>query len=155
MYVGPEREGRGLVLVSNPALNAVPLWLVSELLEEELAAVVPPQYLPAGQLAGPDHLTAGGRRRPQDFPDAGATPRLQHLVLLGELRQQVLVLQDVGVGVEGGEGVQEEGGELGGEASTGGSFLHVGDRQTETKLGGRDVLAWDVAGDVVTPVVTE
>ena len=127
--------------------------MVSELFEEKLAAVLPPQDLPAGQLTGPDDLTAGGGRRPQDFPDAGAAPGLQDLVLLGQLRQEVLVLQDVGVGVEGGEGVQEEGGELGGEARTGCSLLHVGNRQAQTELRGRDVLAGNVAADVVTPAM--
>ena len=127
--------------------------MVSELFEEKFAAILPSQDLPAGQLTGSDHFTAGWGRRPQDFSDPGASPRLQHLVLLGQLRQEVLVLQDVGVGVEGREGVEEEGGELGGEAGTEGSLLHVGDRQAEAELGGRDVLAWDVAGDVVTPVI--
>ena len=154
LNVRPEREGRSLVLVSNPALNTVSLWLVSELFEEQFAAVLPPQDLSAGQLAGADDFTAGGGRRPQDFPDPGASPGLQDLVLLGQLRQEVLVLQDVGVGVEGREGVEEEGGELGGEAGTEGSLLHVGNRQAETELGGGDVLAGDVAGDVVTPAVT-
>ena len=92
LNVRPEREGRSLVLVSNPALNTVSLWLVSELFEEQFAAVLPPQDLPAGQLAGADDFTAGGGRRPQDFPNAGTSPGLQHLVLFGQLRQEVLVL---------------------------------------------------------------
>ena len=38
---------------------------------------------------------------------------LPHFVLLGQLSEEILVLQDVRVRVERGEGVEEEGGELG------------------------------------------
>ena len=34
--------------------------------------------------------------------------------MFGQLSEQVLILEDVGVWVEGGEGVEEEGGELSG-----------------------------------------
>ena len=44
---------------------------------------------------------------------------LPHFVLLGQLGEEVLVLQDVRVGVERGEGVEEEGGELRGHTRSG------------------------------------
>ena len=44
---------------------------------------------------------------------------LPHFVLLGQLSEEILVLQDVRVGVERGEGVEEEGGELSGYAGSG------------------------------------
>ena len=49
---------------------------------------------------------------------------LPHFVLLGQLREEILVLQDVRVRVERGEGVQQEGGELRGYAGSG-SLLSV------------------------------
>ena len=42
-----------------------------------------------------------------------------HFVLLGQLGEEVLVLQDVWVGVERGEGVEEERGKLCGHAGSG------------------------------------
>jgi hypothetical protein len=39
--------------------------------------------------------------------------------LFGELCEQILVLQDLRVGVEGGEGEEEEGGQLRGNACSG------------------------------------
>ena len=45
-----------------------------------------------------------------------------HFVLLGQLGEEVLVLQDVRVGVERGEGVEEEGGKLRGHTGSGGLF---------------------------------
>ena len=44
---------------------------------------------------------------------------LPHFVLLGQLSEEILVLQDVRVGVERGEGVEQEGGELCGHAGSG------------------------------------
>ena len=44
---------------------------------------------------------------------------LPHFVLLGQLSEEILVLQDVRVRVERGEGVEEEGGELSGHAGSG------------------------------------
>ena len=58
---------------------AVSAGLVAELLEEESAAVLAPEDLSAGQLARADHLGAGRGRGPQNLPDPGPTPRLQHL----------------------------------------------------------------------------
>ena len=58
------------------------------------------------------------------------------LVLLGQLGEQVLVLQDVRVGVEGGEGVEEEGGELGGDPGPGRLLPGEGHGEAEGELGG-------------------
>ena len=44
--------------------------------------------------------------------------------MFGQLGEQVLILEDIGVWVEGGEGVEEEGGELCGHAGSG-SLLSV------------------------------
>ena len=44
---------------------------------------------------------------------------LPHFVLLGQLSEEILVLQDVRVRVERGEGVEEERGELCGHAGSG------------------------------------
>ena len=60
-------------------LDAVPLRLVAELLEEEAAAVLAAEDLPAGQLARPHHLGAGGRGGAENLPDAGPAAGLQHL----------------------------------------------------------------------------
>ena len=60
-------------------LDAVPLRLVAELLEEEAAAVLAAEDLPAGQLARPHHLRTGGRGGAENLPDAGPAAGLQHL----------------------------------------------------------------------------
>ena len=74
-----------------------------------------------------------------------------HFVLLGQLGEEVLVLQDVRVGVEGGQGVEKEGGELGGQTSTEGSLLDIGHGETQGELGGGDVVSGNIAADVVAP----
>ena len=72
-----------------------------------------------------------------------------HLVLLGQLGEQVLVLQDVRVGVEGGEGVEEEGGELGGDSSPGCLLPGEGHGEAEGELGGGHLSAGkEDAGEV-------
>ncbi len=43
--------------------------------------------------------------------------------LFGELCEQILVLQDLWVGVEGGEGEEKEGGQLGRDPCSGNPFL--------------------------------
>ena len=68
-----------IFLVPWLTLDAVPLRLVAELLEEEAAAVLAAEDLPAGQLARPHHLGAGGRGGAENLPDAGPAAGLQHL----------------------------------------------------------------------------
>ena len=53
--------------------------------------------------------------------------------------------------MKGGEGVEEEGGELGGEARAEGPLLDVGDGEAERELGRGDVAARHVAAHVVAP----
>ena len=74
-----------------------------------------------------------------------------NLVLPRELSQQLLVLQDVGVGVEGGEGEGEEGGELGGDAGPGHPLLGEGDGEAHLELGQVLPEVGLVRGAVVAP----
>ena len=65
-----------IFLVPWLTLDAVPLRLVAELLEEESAAVLAPEDLSAGQLARADHLGAGRGRGPQNLSDSRSPPGL-------------------------------------------------------------------------------
>ena len=153
--IRPSIQSPGTVIESSSSdsVSSLTLWLVSELFEEQFATVLPAQDLPAGQLAGADGLGTGRGRGPERLPDARPAPGLQHLELLGQFGQQRLVVENVRVWVEGREGVEEEGGELGGEAGPGRPLPRVGHRQAQRELGRRDVRAGHVAAGVVASAI--